>query len=148
VSAAARPFSGDGVVDASVLVKVFLPEEGSDVATDLIQGTGAPVDLRAAPDLAYLECANIFWKRARRGLLAPDDARAVLRDLLALPLRIWPTEDVAERALELALALDVTAYDAAYLALAERLDVPLITADEALVRKLGGPSERIRLLGS
>jgi predicted nucleic acid-binding protein len=148
VRATAWSFSGGCVVDASVVVKVFLPEEGSEAATDLLQGSGSPIDPRAAPDLIYLECANIFWKRARRGLLSPDDAQAMLRDLLALPLRIWPPEDLAERALGLALSLDITAYDAAYLGLAEQLDVPLITADENLVRKLGGPTERLRLLGS
>jgi len=145
---ATRPYPTACVVDASVLVKVFLPEDGSDDATDLIHGADGSETMRAAPDLAYLQCANIFWKHARRGQLSPDDARASLRDLLALPLRIWPHDDIAEPALDLAISLGITAYDASYLALSRLLDVPLVTADSALVRKLGGPGERLRLLGT
>ena len=77
-----------------------------------------------------------------------DLARALLPDLLALPLQVWPVTELTERALAVAVALDVTVYDAAYLALADRLSIPLITADAALVQKAGGPSDRLRLLES
>ncbi len=141
----APPFPDAAVVDASVLLKVFLPEEGSEAATNLIQNSSATV-VRAAPDLIYLECANILWKWVRRGMLAADLARQSVADLRALPLEVWPLEELVEPALDVALARDVTVYDASYVALADLLDVPLITADGALVHKLSGPSERIRLL--
>jgi hypothetical protein len=72
-----------------------------------------------------------------------------LADLLALPLVVWPARELVERALQLALSLDVSMYDAAYLALADALDIPLVTADQALARKVGerGYGARIRLLG-
>jgi predicted nucleic acid-binding protein len=133
------------VVDASVVIKVFLPEEGSEAATRLIQNAGSAI-VRAVPDLVYLECANILWKWVRRGILAADLARESIADLRALPLQVWPSAELIELALEIALMSDVTVYDASYVALADHLDVPLITADDALVRKLGGPSERIWLL--
>ena len=133
------------VVDASVLIKVFLPEEGSEAATRLIENSGDGV-VRAVPDLVYLECANIFWTWVRRGMLAADLARQSVADLQSLPLDAWASAELIGPALEVALTYDVTAYDAAYVALADLLGLPLITADDALIRKLGGPNERFRLL--
>ena len=141
-------FPTQAVVDASVLIKVFLPEDGSDVATALLQPNPGDTIVRVVPDLAFAECGNIFWKLARRGTLSADVARQTLTDLCALPLEVWPTESLVESALATALARDVTVYDATYAALAELLDVPLITADLVLVRKLGGPSGRVRPLDS
>jgi predicted nucleic acid-binding protein len=112
-----------------------------------VQGEGDST--RAIPDLAVLECGNVFWKRVRRGLLPADLAVESLADLLALPLVVWPARELVERALELAVSLDVSLYDAAYLALADTLDIPLVTADEALARKVGerGFGARCSLLG-
>lgn len=138
-------FPNAAVVDASVLIKVFLPEDGSEAATGLIQNSGTAA-VRAVPDLAYLECANILWKWVRRRMLAADLARASVADLRALPLDIWASAELIGPALEIALTFDITAYGAAYVALADLLGLPLITADDVLVRKLGGLYERIRLL--
>jgi predicted nucleic acid-binding protein len=136
-----------GVVDASILVKLFLPEEGSDLATALVQGDSVRQTTMAVPDLAYGECANVFRTWVRRGLLTPDVARQSVADLVDLPLQRWPTRDLVEAAFDLALANDVTVYDATYLALADTLDVPLFTADASLGRKLGRPTEHVRVLG-
>ena len=143
--ASVRPFPDACVVDASVLAKYFLPEEGTDLATGLIRaGLSAGPSALVVPDFGQVECANILWKRVRRGLLTPDLARQHLLDLTALPLQIWPAGPLLERALVLAIAHDVTVYDAAYLALADVL--PLITADAALVRKAAGSGILVMLL--
>jgi predicted nucleic acid-binding protein len=47
-----------------------------------------------------------------------------------------PTAELAAEALELALAFELSAYDASYAALARRLELPLLTADAALANKL------------
>ena len=57
-------------------------------------------------------------------------------DLQALRLRTVSTADLLTLALDLALTYDVTAYDACYAALAEQLELPLITADAPLLHKL------------
>ena len=132
-----------GVVDASVLVKMFLPEDDSDVATGLLRD----LEIRAVPELALAECANIFWTWVRRGRLSRELAWQCFDDLRALPLQVWSMEDVLHDALSLAFEHDVTVYDATYVALARALALPFITADAALVRKLGGPNAELVLLG-
>jgi len=57
------------------------------------------------------------------------------------------TADLIAEALTIALAHDITAYDACYVALAQLAGVPLITADEALVRKLAGTAYDVGWLG-
>lgn len=103
---------------------------------------------RAVPDLAYVECANVFWKRVRQGSLPASAARDMLTDLRALPLSVWAAEPLLERSLALAVTFDVAVYDAVYLALSAQLAMPLVTADGILVGKAGGPSEQLCLLES
>jgi predicted nucleic acid-binding protein len=57
------------------------------------------------------------------------------------------TSDLAAEAFEIALEFDSTAYDACYVALSARLGVPLLTADERLVRKLARTRFRVLWLG-
>lgn len=137
------------VVDASVLVKLVLPEVDSDLADELLPlATNGQPRLRAAPAFIYLECANVLWKRVRRDLLSSQQAITHLADLLMVALQVWPIETLCEDALRLALAHDLTAYDAAYLALAELLAIPLVSADERFIHRAGGPNDRLVLLSS
>lgn len=134
------------VVDASVLVKLFVPEDGSEAAVAVVRGDTGHDTLRIVPDLAYLECANVIWKLVKRGMLAGDLARESLSDLVELPLQVQQSLNLVESAFDLADELNITAYDAAYLALAVSMEAPLVTADAALVRKAGRYSGLVRLL--
>ncbi len=138
----------DCVVDASVGIKLFLVEPLSDRADALFSSliTWPPARLYV-PDLFYIECANILWKYVRHFGYAPEAARRDVTDLIRLPLRSVPTAELAEAALALALEHGTTSYDAAYVALARRLSLPLVTADEALVRRLSGSNLDVRWLG-
>jgi predicted nucleic acid-binding protein len=134
------------VVDASVAVKWLVAEEGSEAAVALIGG-----DLHA-PDLLCPEVAHILWKKARLGELSAEEAALGAAALATAEIELHPTRDLLEPATRLALALDHPAYDGFYLALAARLDAPLITADQRLVRRVGARGEaelagRVRLLG-
>lgn len=133
------------VVDASVLVKLFVPEEGSEAATALLATAGVTRRV-AVPDLAPVECANVLRTWVRRGRLTPDVARQSVGDLILLPLEVWPAEDLLPAAMHLALTQGITVYDALYVALADRLDCPLITADAALVRAIAATNPRVRPL--
>ncbi len=134
--AAPPAFPAACVVDASVLIKLFLPEQDSDLAMALfgLPSTGAVV--RAAPDLIYLECANILRTRVHRGLLTVGDAQARTLRLVALPLAWYASPPLLTAITNHALSWRISAYDAAYAALADVLHMPLITADIVLVGKL------------
>lgn len=140
--------TGDCVVDASVGIKLFLAEEGSDAADALFaQLAQSPPARFYVPDLFYSECANILWKYVRHYGYPAGNARQDVADLLALRLQTVSTADVLAPALALALQYDITAYDACYAALAQQLDLPLITADSPLRRKLAGSGIAIHILG-
>ena len=124
------------VVDASVGIKLFLQEEGTDQATCLFQTLAQEPSARFyVPDLFFVECANILWKYARRFDYPAENAHQDLVDLRALALRSVSTADLISPALELALENNITAYDACYIALAKGTNLPLITADHSLARR-------------
>jgi predicted nucleic acid-binding protein len=136
------------VVDASVLIKLFLPEQDSDLVTGLFSVTTPAQVLRAVPDLAYLECANILRTRVHRGLLTSAEASVLAAQLTALPLAWYPTPPLMTAILRHALTEQISAYDAAYVTLAELLRLPLITADTVLAGKLRGAAISVLDLAS
>jgi len=121
------------IVDASVAVKWFAAEEGSDRAEALLESREALI----APDLVLAEVSNVMWKKFRRGLLPPDQVVATARRLPQYFEQLIPIEELVERAAELTVTLDHPVYDCFYLALAERERLPLISADSRLLALLG-----------
>ncbi len=137
----------DCVVDASVGIKLCIAEPLSDVADGLIAlATASPPAELYVPDLFYIECANILWKHVQRSGFPPAKALNDVQGLCALRFHRTPTADLVADALQVALDHAVSAYDACYVALSHRLGVPLVTADDALVRKLAGASFNVRRL--
>ena len=136
------------VVDASVGVKAFVVEDDSDIVIHLFeQLTADPPAQLYVPNLFYIECTNILWKYVRRFDYPPENARQDVIDLRALALISVSTEDLIESALDLALKYEITAYDASYVALADHLGLPLITADTALIRQLADSGITVYELG-
>ena len=133
------------VIDASVLVKLFLPETGSDRVQALMEEVLAQHPAGpAVPDLIHAECGNVFWKKVQRGELTAEIAQACMADLRALPMRVFPLTELAENALDWALRYRITVYDAMYAVLASALDASLYTADAALVRLLDKAPVQVR----
>jgi predicted nucleic acid-binding protein len=115
------------VLDASVLANV--------VADDQLTGRRARARLAragnaAVPDLADVETVAVLRKRWLVGELTDGRFRRAVEDLLALPLARFPVGALMRRAY--ALRANVTAYDAAYIALAEGLGCPLVTGEARL----------------
>jgi predicted nucleic acid-binding protein len=121
------------VVDASVGIKLFVQEPLSEQAHELFNrlASDPPADLHI-PDLFYIECTNILWKYSRRFGRPLEDSLSDLADLGRLTLNVTSNADLMEDALSLAFQTGLTAYEACYAALAHRLDLPLVTADQPL----------------
>ena len=139
--------SSDCVVDASVGIKLFLVEPLSDQAHELFAHLADDPPARLyVPELFYIECANILWKYVQRFGYPAEHAVKDIHDLVQLPLHSVPVSSLAEAALRLAAETGCTAYDAAYVALAQHLSLPLVTADEALVRRFTNTCYEVRIL--
>lgn len=119
------------VVDASVLA-VAMSDDGSDgdAARDRLRGE----DL-FAPELLDLEVASVLRRQLMSGAIDARRAGLALTDLMAMPIQRAPHLALLGRAWE--LRENLTIYDAAYVALAEALQVHLLTGDKRLARAPG-----------
>jgi predicted nucleic acid-binding protein len=125
------------VVDASVGIKLFVEEEFSEKAHALFSYLAAdpPAELYI-PDLFYIECTNILLKYTRRFGRSLEDSQSDVADIKLLSLKPTSTAELMEDALLLAAENRLTAYDACYAVLSQKLEVPLITADEQLSKAI------------
>jgi len=129
------------VVDTSVAIKWIVDEEGSDEA-ELLQGADM-----VAPALLRIEAGNVLRTLAGKKLLANERAIDLYLFLQTAPVTIIDADDLLERrALDLALALEHPIYDCVYLALAERMDRRLVTADRRFIETLSGTEHAARVL--
>lgn len=135
------------VIDASVGVKLFLEDPLSETVHQLFeQLTLDPPAEFYVPDLFYIEVTNVLWKYVRWQGMNPQHAEEYLDELSQITLMIIPTSELMVDALRLAKNHQISAYDACYLALSNRLNTSLITADQKLANTLNQP-ERVKLLG-
>ena len=125
------------VLDASVGIKLFVEEEFSDKVQRLFAKLAEdPQAEFHVPDLFYIECANILLKYTRRFDRPLEDSLADLKDLNELALTVTSTTELIEDALKLANERKLTAYDACYAVLAQKLEMSLITADAPLAKAI------------
>jgi predicted nucleic acid-binding protein len=134
------------VVDASVAVKWFAPEDQHADARALLRG-GTP---RLGPDLLLVEVVHVCCRKARDGEMTAHQVRAIARTLPKLLDDVVPSAPHIGRAAELALALNHSAYDCLYAAVAESRGIPLVTADQDLARRLRacGWGGTVKVLGA
>ena len=88
-----------------------------------------------APHLLDLEVLQVLRRYAAAGEISAERAREALDDLAAFRLRRWAHEPLTLRIWD--LRQNLTAYDAAYVALAEALGAPLLTRDRRLASAPG-----------
>ena len=118
------------IVDASVILCAFFPDEAQEQAQWLIRDHVAGQLTLQAPSLLSYELCNAIWVAERRGRISRDQADEILQAIEDLNIRIQHLD--WKELLPLARQYNRTAYDAAYLALAQSNQQPLITGDERL----------------
>jgi predicted nucleic acid-binding protein len=122
------------VVDASVVVKWFVPEVFEAEAVRVRDG-GRPLH---APNFVDVEVGNILWKKVQRGELVRAGADAILAQLPGQAVTRHDSAGLLPAALEVACRAGRTVYDSLYVALAVQLGGVMVTADEKLVNALAG----------
>ncbi len=120
------------VVDASLVVEVLLGTAAGRAAVDRLFAQGESLH---APELVDVEVTQAIRRYAAIGELKPARAREAIRDLEDLPITRYSHVDLLPRIWE--LRHNLTAYDAAYLALAEALRATLLTRDGGLASVRG-----------
>jgi len=136
------------VLDTSVGIKLCVQEPLSDAAESLIATMAEkPHTRQYVPDLFFVECANVLWKYVIRYGYSRKDATQSLLDLYSLDLVPIPTQTVVPVALEIAVDLSISVYDACYVATSDLVDAPLVTADKRLANKLQGTNHKVLYLG-
>jgi predicted nucleic acid-binding protein len=122
------------VVDASVAVKWYVEEPQARAARRLMADG---VEL-SVPDLFFAEVGNALVKKCRRDELSASEARSIAALLDALPLEVVATQSLLQAGIAIALRQRCSMFDAIYVALAEELNVSLVTADQSLVNAMQG----------
>lgn len=120
------------VVDASAMLEVLLGTETGARVEDRLLSRGESLH---APHLLDVEVAQVLRRYAAAGELTPERGREALVDLADFPVHRYPHDVLLPRIWE--LRHNVTAYDAAYVALAEILAAPLVTCDARLASAPG-----------
>lgn len=122
------------ILDASVAVKWFLPDEDGVAAARHLRSAALTRSVElVAPGIIWTEVCQSLVRAVRRGRVDREAARAVVDDLVDVrPLVVDGAVDLRD-AMRIALAVGVSAYDAQYLALGARLGRPVITADRRLL---------------
>ena len=123
------------VVDSSVVAALVTPEQYSDWASKKLLEYN---DFHAL-DLNYYEVANAIKYKKSEKFDAKDTLKAFNQATEILDLyAVHNFSEVINNALAIAIELNITIYDAAFLALAQKLNAKLLTLDEKLVKKIEG----------
>ncbi|MBS7638750.1 type II toxin-antitoxin system VapC family toxin [Candidatus Bathyarchaeota archaeon] len=118
------------ILDASMLIQTLVRERYTDTALKLV----GMLKAICVPSLILYEIGNALVILTRKNLITKEDAVRKFKSFSSIPtLNIM--EPTLGRAIEIAIELKITLYDASYLALALEADAPLITADRELYDK-------------
>ena len=120
------------VIDASALVELLLRTPATASVRERLSSS---VQTLHAPHLIDIEVTHVLRRYAATGQIEPARGRTALNDLFDFPLYRNPHDVLLPRIWE--LRHNLTAYDAAYVALAEALEATLLTRDRRLAAASG-----------
>jgi predicted nucleic acid-binding protein len=115
------------VIDASILVKFILKEEGWNEIADFLKAGTISVNL------VIKETVNAIWKRVMRKEISLEDAKSMfeaMKEILNKAVIIENEMDYIDEAFEISIKQNITVYDSLYIALAKKKKLELLTADE------------------
>lgn len=132
------------IVDASVVLSAFFPDEAQPQAQSVLHAHVTGQERLRAPTLIVYEVTNAVWQAERRGRVSGTLADDILRAIAELNIELQSLEwsDI----LPLARQYDCSAYDAAYLTLAQQTGEPLITGDERFYNAVKNHASRVILM--
>jgi predicted nucleic acid-binding protein len=134
------------VVDSSVAAKWILPESDSLEARRLISDSSTEDQRLIVLDLVLTEVANAIWKRHHQRTITVEETCELLGRLLRMPVRVESSTRLLNSAMEIATRYDRAIYDALFVALAQDMKLPGVTADEPLWQAVHADFPNIILL--
>lgn len=117
------------VVDASVVTERLVRGPYTPNAQAFFSAM-TDLDRLIVPEFTWVECTNVIWEHLRFQGMTKPQARQLLTDLMRLPLEGKPTKELIRRSLQIAVDHKHAIYDCVYIAMALKLNVPLITIDQ------------------
>lgn len=121
------------VVDASIIIKLFVPEVHSANATRFFSDGHELI----VPEFMLAEVANVVWKKSvLLRELTEADAEAIVAAAQELPLGYYYTSGLLSDAMQIALSTKRSVYDSLYIALAASQECQLMTDDRKLYESL------------
>jgi len=126
---------GNIIIDSSVAAKWYLPDEKDINALKIKADFTDKAILITIPILFYYEVSNILKTTSKALRISKEIVAITYQDLLKLDFTVYYSNVLFKAALEKALELDISSYDASYIALAEYLEVPFYSADDRLIKK-------------
>ncbi len=135
------------VLDASVVIEYLVTGPHTTKASAFFQ-TLKDGDQVLVTTFTRVECLNVLWKHVRFHRLPEERARQLIIDLKKMPFQVKSIFMAYERAFEIGLVHQLAIYDSVYLALAEREQCTLVTADRRQASAAEKIGIRVELLSS
>jgi predicted nucleic acid-binding protein len=126
------------VLDANVAIKWVLTESDSPKALAVRAGYQAQLHELLAPDVFPVEVAHALTRAERRTIIKQGQAAALLAVVMMNCPQQYPYQPLLQRATAISSQARIGVYDCLYVALAERENCELVTADSKLISKLQG----------
>ena len=133
----AKVFSTAVCLDSNIFVCLMSPDESNDVIEDFFNILNRRGCSFYAPSLMQFEIAQTFGKKERARLMTSDSVDDAVKQLCALPILLEWNESLLEKALDIYRQGFKSLYDASFLAVAMKRNIPLVTEDQEILKKGG-----------
>ncbi|HJT31156.1 MAG TPA: type II toxin-antitoxin system VapC family toxin [Pirellulales bacterium] len=125
------------ILDASVGLKWVLSESDTPVANRLRDEFKQHVHELLAPDTLPVEIAHALTRAERKGLIPKGQAAVLFADVVTPAPDLHPHLDLLARAIDISSDVRIGVYDCLYIALAEKEQCPVVTADQKMLKLFG-----------